>query len=1112
MLDRITKLVIFAITFGLLSAYAQTNPGRISGTITDSSGAAVPGARVNLTNEATALKWTAVTDTGGFYLVTNLPVGNYDVEAEATGFRKAEKKGYDLADDGRITADFALQVGSLNESVQVTAVAGETVNTVSGEISRTIDAEQVQDLALNGRNYMQLVSLIPGVALTSLDQMALTTSLSVGNQSINGNRTDSNHLMVDGGMNLDSGSNTSQINNVGVDFIQEVKVQTSAFSAQYGRNSGGSINVVTKSGGDHFHGSLFETIRNDYLDAKDYFAPVKPELRFNDFGWSLGGPIAFGPLKKGKLFIFGGQEWKRIRRFTNPSRQTLPTLAEIAGDFSGRPTATINFPGTKTPIPNKDLSNLMTADGRAIMNVYGAMIKYAARYTNTPTTNNTTFQVFNPFDFREDILRLDWRPSEKHLVYFRYIHDNYNVIDPFGSFTASALPTTPTQRNRPGYGPQLSYTWIISPTLLNEAKINSSWNGQRTPLQGTNWQRNTYGFQFPRTFGGNGEYPGGIPDVSVNNFASFNGPARVYLASPTTDIAISDNFSYIHDTHAIKAGVSVIRNRKDQNGRTVYDGSAAFNTTGNTNTTGFSLADAALGQFQTYTEAGSDPQGLFRFTQIEAYIEDTWRVSRSLSIAIGMRYSYFTPIYTTANNIVNFVPSLYDPAKAVTLTPGGLIVPGSGNPLNGLIRAGDGVPAGEAGRVPGATDPATLAVPAGAPRGLYNPANLLMPRFSFAWTPFGMQKLVVRGGFGSFHDRTQGNLIFPQTNLPPYSYQVQFQNGNLANPSGATAAALGPQGTIHGLDPNLKVPVTYTYNFGIQRELPKGMLLSVDYAGHVSRHLFRSPNINEPSFAALLANLAIPSAQRPVTNSIVPYLGYSTINEFLSDSNDNYNALQTYLTKRKGNTVMTVSYTWSKALTDASSYNSAGDVIEGLNRRFNYGPASYDRRHIFVATYTYRLPVLGDHNAIVRGVLGGWEISGITRLQSGALLTPTGASYVPGNRRSEYLGGPVALPTGQRGPNRWFNTEAFSNALPAELGNAGVGIIQGPGWENWDLSLRKVFRIRERFAMRFTADSFNVMNHVNFDDPNVTTSSTSFGTISSAQPARNIQFGLHLTF
>src|SRR5581483_399504 len=214
------------------------------------------------------------------------------------------------------------------------------------------------------------------------------------------------------------------------DFISEVKVQTSAFSAALGRNSGGSINVVTKGGGMKYHGSLFETIRNDALDAKDYFAPVKPKLRFNDFGWTFGGPIAVGALKKGKLFFFAGQEWKRIRRFTNPTRQTLPTLAEIQGDFSDRTTTTIRYPGTQTPIPNKDLRPLMTPDGKAIMAVYAAMIQQAGVYTNTPTSNNATFQVLNPFSFREDIFRLDWHPSDKHSLFLRYVHDNYNTIDP----------------------------------------------------------------------------------------------------------------------------------------------------------------------------------------------------------------------------------------------------------------------------------------------------------------------------------------------------------------------------------------------------------------------------------------------------------------------------------------------------------------------------------------------------------------------------------------------------------------------------------------------------------------------------------------------------------
>jgi hypothetical protein len=1089
--------------------WAQNANGRISGLVSDNSGAVVPGVNVTITNTGTNLNWKIVTDSHGYYMVTNLQVGTYNVEAEATGFRKAQQSGFDLPDAGRITADFKLEVGALTESVTVTEVVGETVNTVSGELAHTIDSEQVQDLALNGRNYMELATLIPGVAVTSLDQMATTTSLSVTNQSINGNRTDTNHLMIDGGMNLDSGSNGSQINNVGVDFIQQVRVMTSAFSAEYGRNSGATINVVTKSGGDHFHGSVFETIRNDALDGKDFFAPVKPELRFNDFGWSLNGPVAVGP----KIFFLAGEEWKRIRRFTSPSRQTLPTSAELRGNFSDRTNNNIYYPGTTMPVPNKDLSGIMTADGKAIMSVYAAMIKYASRYVDTPTSNNTTFQVLNPFNWREDIVRLDYQVNDHQSLYFRYIHDNYNTIDPFGTFNASALPTTPTLRNRPGYGPQLGHIWTISPTMVNEAKINTSWNGQRTPLQGSNWQRSNYGFQFPLVYGGNGPYGTGIPDVTVAGFASFNGPARVFLLSPTTDISLSDGFTVIRGTHTLKTGVLVVRNRKDQNGRSVYDGSVAFNNSGNTNTTGYPLSDAATGQFLTYTEAGSDPVGFFRFTEVHGYVQDSWRVKPHLSLEIGLRVSRFGPTYTAGNNISNFVPALYDPAKAVTITPAGLIVPGSGNPFDGLIRAGNGVPSDQVGRVAGALAPSTLAIPAGAPRGLYDAQTLFMPRFGFAWQPFTDPRTAIRGGFGMYHDRPEGNMIFSSVLLPPYSYQVQYQNGNLSNPSGGTVAAAAPLGTIAAVDPNLKVAAIYNFNFGIEHEFHNGFWLQAMYVGNVGHHLLRQANINQPSFAALEANQALPSASRPVTNAIVPYKGYSTINMILSDSNSNYNAFQTRVTKRKGDSIFTVNYTWSHALADTpGNYNSNGDAIEWTDRHYNYGPTNYDRRHLFVATYTYRIPLLRNAKGFVGGAFAGWEISGITRIQTGQYLTPTGTALIPGTRRATYTGLPVALPSDQRGPDLWFNTKAFVNPPGTGLGNAGVGTIQGPGWDVWNLSLRKVFKIREQWRLQFTADAFNAFNHVNFDNPQIAVNNGAYGTITSSQPARQIQFSARLQF
>lgn len=1091
------------------AALAQTIVGQISGLVTDASGAVLPGVTVTVTNDGTGLVRSAVTDERGGWTVTNLPVGRYSVMAEITGFRKAQQTGLELNADSRLTANFKLEVGGVTETVSVVAVTGEKVNTTSGELARTIDGAQVREVALNGRNYLQLASLIPGAVVTNNDQLDLATSLSVTGQSINGNRGESNNLTVDGGSNLDSGSNGSQVNNVGIDFIDEVRIQTSNFSAEYGRNSGAAINVVTRSGKNTFNGSVFEFFRHDSLDAANYFSPldasgnpIKAKLRFNDFGGAFGGPI-----RRDKFFFFVGQEHKYIRRQTAPTRRSMPTRAELNGDFSARAGITVRDPLTGQPFPGNIIpASRITPDGRALANTYRAMLDLAAEFSDRPVGNNATYQLDNPFDYRQDIVRLDYRFNDAHSVYGRYLHDKYDLIEPLGTFSGSNLPTTPTNRLRPGNSYQVNHTWVASQNIVSSSKISAAWNGQRIPPVGDNWRRDTHGYAFSQLYEG-GTILEGIPNVDLAGFANFRGPA-FSLLSPTTDIAIENTTTWIKGSHQLKGGAKYIRNRKDQNGRAAYLGALNFSTGGNPNTTGFSVADMLLGNFRSYSEASDDPVGFFRFNQYEGFVSDNWRVNSKLSLELGGRYQFAPPIYSQQNNLVNFDPSLYDPSAAVRMNPNGTIVAGSGYRFTGLIRGGDGVPDDQTGRVDLVTGGDFDRIPTGAPRGLYEGQHLFMPRVSFAYTPTSDGRTAIRGGFGMFYDRPQGNIIFSNVNIPPVLQISQFENGNLGNVSGGTPSTSAVLGGISAIDPDLTTAYTMQYSLGVQRELWDGYLFEATYVGNRGRDLLWNPNINQVPFEVLAANAALPAAQRASENALRPYKGYSVISQRRSDAEANYNAMQLYFNKRRGVFNFTLGYTLSKAETNASGF---GDNPEDpFNKDFNYGPASYDRRHVFVSTWTYRVPFLRDRRDILGQALGGWEVSGITRFQSGPFLTATGNTSI-GGRRADYVDGQdIQISDGDE--NGWFNPGAFVRAPDTRRGTATVGQIEGPAYYVWDVSFRKKFSITSDVKLGLQADLFNLFNRVNLNNPNTNTTDANYARINGAGPARQMQIGLRLEF
>jgi hypothetical protein len=1137
---------------GASSAFAQTNFGRISGTVTDSTGAVVAGATVVVSDPATNFSRTVTTDESGFYTATNLPVATYTVSVEAPNFKKGVQTGNVLNADARLTVDFALEAGQVTEVVQVVQESGETVNTTSGEVGKVIDSQQVDNLALNGRNYYQLLTVIPGAVATSDDQ--LDTNLATNTININGNRGVSNNLTLDGGNNNNAGSNASQINNVGVDFIQEVKIQTSNFSAEYGRNSGAQVNVITKRGTNSYRGSVFEFLRNDLFDARGAFDAAKPFLRYHNYGYSFGGPLPFfrfgerdpdesffAPGKK--FYFFLGQEWKSIHRFGAANRQTIPTTAELNGDFSFRlrgadgivgtdddgvlrdPTRTgactarsVNpqtgvvtpavrtacFGGTDVSLRNRIPLNRITPNGVAVANVFRSMIGLSSQYIDSPTGSNITFQPPIASDFRQEFIRLDYDFNQNNKLYGRYIHDTNEVVEPYGTFINSPLPTSQQFRNRPGNGLQVGYLWNVTPTLVNDARFNASWTDQRIVPSTDFWNRDTYGYTFPQLFPNGGQYENSIPDTSFNNvYASFFGVARA-LTALARDYMIMDTVTWVRNNHQFKFGGLANFSEIYQNGRSTYAGNVTYNSAQNPNSTGNNFADALLGNFRTYTEASLDPASHFKFEQYEAFALDSWKVNKKLSLELGVRWQYGLPFYAAENTIANFDPAYYDPARAVGLNSTGSVVvlgPNS-NRYNGLVR-----PAGE---IPTAlaNNPALANVPAVAPRGLYDPKHYFMPRVGFAYSPFDDNKTAIRGGFGMYYDRIEGNIIFPLENNPPFVESASYENGNIANPQGGAVSALAPFANITTISPDMKTSYTMNFSLGVQRELPWGLFVEASAVGNLGRNLTRQIDLNS---IPLLVQVANPGVN---TNLLRPYKGYSGILQRVSDATSHYYAMQLYGAKRKGDVLATLSYTWSKVLTDANVLTEqAEDSL--VNRRFNYGPATFDRTHVFVATYTYSVPFFKKTSGFVKALLDGYELSGITRFQSGRPFTITANSSIGGNRRADLISDDIYVKDGRQ----WIDRAAFAPAPGTRLGNSGVGIVRGPSFFITDLSVRKRFRFGEKRDLRLQADVFNAFNRNNYRDINTTCASVlngecqgSFGQITSSGPGRSIQLGIKFGF
>jgi len=1072
-------------------AVSQSVRGTILGTVTDDSGAIIRGASVVALQTATGLTRTEHTNEAGEYSIPQLPVGSYVVSVEQPGFKKTERTGIELRVDDRLRIDIALPVGQLTETVAVLETT-PVVATDSSTLGNVVDNRKVTELPLNGRNFLQLNLLVPGVNQGVKGSQNQTQG---GSISVNGAREQSNNFLLDGMDNNDQAINQYAVA-ISTEAIQEFKVQASTYSAEFGRSPGAQINVATKAGANQIHGVLYEYLRNDQLDAKNFFdRPGRiPEYRRNQYGASIGGPI-----KKNKTFYFGNYEGTRIRQGITKVA-TEPTDAMKTGDFSAL-SAIIYDPATLHSVNgvlqrDRFLGNIIPANrispaGQNVVNLYpsantpGSSVA-SALYTSSPTKVD---------DFDQFTVRIDHRFNDNNTLFGRYSFSKENRFDTFDSFCAGS-------NNVPGFGCNtlnggqqaiLDYITLLGPTKVNEARMSF------TRVRGGIFQQNA-GHDISTQLGiaGTSRNPTdfGVPTISPTGYDRLGEATNLPQDRHDNTFEWADSLSWTIGRHTLKFGAEVRRFQENF----LFDSSARGTLTFNpfytaqvsttsagiinaVTNTGNSIADLLLGYPYTANVSrsfaglsASTVAGL-RQTSTNLYVQDDFRARQNLTVNVGVRWEYNAPTTDKYNHLATFDPTF----AASTPLP--------------FLRI---------------STPQTPSI--------YNSSKKeFSPRFGFAYTPFG-PKTVIHGGYGLFWDIKLLNVILNSALTAPFLTGFTFNqstnglpNINLANPYGGGSGGPAIPGASWVENP-FRDGYVQQYNFNIQHQFASSMAMTVGYVGSKGTHLDRAYDVNEPA----------PTAS--FRQSLRKYTSYSSINVRSASASSNYNALQASLEKRfsHGLSFLT-SYTFSKSIDDSSLWN--GSAVDVTNFHLERGLSTFDTRHRFVASYTYDLPYGhgrqfgGASSTLMNAVLGGWQTNGIVSIQGGNPLDPTTGLQLSGTQtgtRPDVTCNPNNF---NHDPSRWFNTSCFSSNFVGRYGTAGRNIIIGSPTHDFDFALLKTFPLgNEARSLQFRSEIFNLFNHPNFDNPNVNTSSPTFGKITSAgvqdtrASSRQIQFALRLAF
>jgi hypothetical protein len=1160
----VSKIGVFVL-LAATAVFGQ-DTASITGTVTDPSGAAITHADVTISNPQHGITRVTKTNGVGDFLESALPPGTYNLTVSATGFKKYEAVGVILRVAQKARADVIMQIGAQGTEVTVEGTQVAQVETQSNEVAGTITGQEISQLQLNGRVFTQLVTLTPGVTNqtgSSEGQYGITANV---NYSVNGGRLEYNNWELDGGDNMDNGSNSTLNVTPSIDAIGEVRVLTSNYGAQYGRDASGTIETETKSGTSSFHGDAYEFVRNDMFNATPEFQTSVPSYKKNDFGFTIGGPIYIPGLyntSKQKTFFFFSQEWRRDRVPGQNFLQAVPSTAERGGNFSD---LCPNLTATPTPsyadcpavpgyldstghTPNLNVIPGFSANNPTVQALLGMIplptggVPGAEVYSAAPS---------QPTNWREELVRVDHNFNDRLRAMFRYAHDSWATVTATPLWSdGDSFPTIETNFVGPATSLVARLTATASPTLLNEFVF--SYTTDHIVLTNTGTP-NPNAWMRPSNFAAGSLFPnasneGKLPGISVaggfggaygsNGFSEDVGfvPNGAYNANPT--YTYRDNVTKIIGRNNLQFGAYFVAAEKNELTGTVpsTNGFLTFDPT-SPNSSGNPFADLLLGNIANFAQSSAQPKYYNRYKILEPYFQDDIHATKRLTLNLGLRLSLFGTYRERYHHAYNFDPAAWvassapqvDDANGDVTGQAGAIIPGTGNPYNGMVQCGVG------------------AIPAGCMTGhLFNPA----PRIGFAFDPVGDGKWAIRGGYGVFFDHTNGNESDSEaleSSPPLVNIPTQYNITGYANigSSASGGALLFPLNVIS--IPNKAVwPYVQQWHFDVQHEVAKDTVASLSYVGSKGTHLGRKYEFNQlqpvptsqnpyiPLHAPIAANDCNSIAETispsgsvttsatvngtPYTgttggqvasnltvacgfdpNPFRPYRGYGDITRLDNGASSSYNALQAQLRRSVGAFQLNLAYTYSHSVDDASDGGLFGDggILNAYDFQGFRASSNFDQRHTFTASSVYDLPFF--RGAGLRNkLLGGWELSGIGTWQTG---TPFSVYNGAANPDNAGLGNGVSSSAGagqsyadvisnpfagipQYSPASGFgpfvaNPNAFANPVGLTLGDSGRNFLRNPGHWNIDMALFKHFKITESKAFEFRAEAFNIFNHVEY--------------------------------